>query len=65
MTRHDTEAANDAVDQAATGRDIVTDFAFDIRVENGLIPRYRMFENTYAVSEAYKSCPPPAGIGRH
>lgn len=37
----------------ATGRDIETDFAFDIEVREGLITRYRMFEDTFAVAAAF------------
>lgn len=38
----------------ATGRDIVSDFAFDIEVRDGLITRYHMFEDTWAVAEAFR-----------
>lgn len=36
----------------ATGRLIETDFALDIGVRQGLIVRYRMFEDTFAVARA-------------
>ncbi|GAB7037314.1 hypothetical protein JCM9533A_11620 [Catenuloplanes niger JCM 9533] len=36
----------------STGRDITTDFAYDIEVRNGLITRYHMFEDSWAVAEA-------------
>jgi ketosteroid isomerase-like protein len=39
----------------ATGRDIETDFAFDIEVRDGFITRYHMFEDTLAVAAACKS----------
>ncbi|MET8828020.1 nuclear transport factor 2 family protein [Streptomyces sp. NPDC004610] len=39
----------------ATGRDIETDFAFDITVRDGLIVRYHMFEDTWAVAEALRA----------
>lgn len=35
-----------------TGKLIETEFVFDIRVEDGLITRFRMFEDSHAVSEA-------------
>lgn len=35
-----------------TGRYMVTDFAYDIAVEDGLINRYHMHEDSWAVSEA-------------
>ncbi|WP_405647972.1 nuclear transport factor 2 family protein [Streptomyces uncialis] len=38
----------------ATGRDIETDFAFDIEVRDGLITRYRMFEDSWAVAAAFE-----------
>lgn len=38
----------------ATGRDIESDFAFDIKVRDGLITRYRMFEDTWAVAAAFE-----------
>ncbi|MFD7922071.1 nuclear transport factor 2 family protein [Streptomyces sp. NPDC059740] len=41
----------------ATGREIETDFAFDIGTRDGLITRYRMFEDTLAVAAA---CASPA-----
>jgi ketosteroid isomerase-like protein len=37
-----------------TGRDIETDFAYDIEVRDGLITRYHMFEDSWAVAEAMK-----------
>lgn len=37
-----------------TGERISTEFAVDIRVEDGLITRYHMFEDTYAVAMAYR-----------
>ncbi|MFJ6687036.1 nuclear transport factor 2 family protein [Streptomyces werraensis] len=39
----------------ATGRVIETDFAFDIEIHDGLITRYRMFEDTLAVAAACAS----------
>lgn len=36
----------------ATGRNIDSDFAFDVAVRNGLITRYHMFEDTWAVAAA-------------
>ncbi|MFJ9417346.1 nuclear transport factor 2 family protein [Streptomyces sp. NPDC101227] len=41
----------------ATGRDIETDFAFDIEVRDGLITRYHMFEDTLTVAKAFESTP--------
>ncbi|MFI7239916.1 nuclear transport factor 2 family protein [Streptomyces cyaneofuscatus] len=38
----------------ATGRDIESDFAHDIEVRDGLITRYRMFEDTWAVAKAFE-----------
>ncbi|AOS63793.1 nuclear transport factor 2 family protein [Actinoalloteichus hymeniacidonis] len=38
----------------ATGRVIETDFAFDVRVRDGLITRYHMFEDTWAVASAFE-----------
>ncbi|MFJ5737681.1 nuclear transport factor 2 family protein [Streptomyces microflavus] len=38
----------------ATGRDIESDFAYDIEVRDGLITRYRMFEDTLAVVRAFE-----------
>ncbi|NJP49550.1 SnoaL-like domain-containing protein [Streptomyces sp. SBST2-5] len=37
----------------ATGRVIRSDFAFDIEVRDGLITRYHMFEDTFAVAAAF------------
>lgn len=37
-----------------TNNVITTDFAFDIIVKDGKIIRYRMFEDSFAVSEAVK-----------
>ncbi|WP_331763648.1 nuclear transport factor 2 family protein [Streptomyces anthocyanicus] len=39
----------------ATGREIGTDFAFDIEICGGLITRYHMFEDTLAVAAACAS----------
>ena len=36
----------------ATGRRIESEFAFDIEVRDGLITRYHMFEDTWAVARA-------------
>ncbi|WLS77288.1 hypothetical protein Q3V30_12385 [Erwinia pyri] len=36
-----------------TGKLIETEFVLEIRVEEGLITRFRMFEDSYAVSEAF------------
>lgn len=37
----------------ATGRLIESEFAFDLTVRDGLIVRYRMLEDSYAVEQAY------------
>nr|BAT26130.1 hypothetical protein [Aureimonas altamirensis] len=37
----------------ATGRRIESEFAFDLTVRDGLILRYRMLEDSYAVEQAY------------
>ncbi|MEW2066180.1 nuclear transport factor 2 family protein [Streptomyces sp. NPDC007346] len=37
-----------------TGRDIESDFAYDIEVRDGLITRYHMFEDTWAVAKAFE-----------
>ena len=39
----------------ATGSRIESEFAFDIEVRDGLITRYHMFEDTWAVSNACRS----------
>lgn len=36
----------------ATGRNIDSDFAFDVAIRDGLITRYHMFEDTWAVATA-------------
>ncbi|MEU9335550.1 nuclear transport factor 2 family protein [Streptomyces sp. NPDC048290] len=38
----------------ATGRVIESDFAFDIAVRDGLIVRYHMFEDSWAVAQALR-----------
>ncbi|MFC7219281.1 nuclear transport factor 2 family protein [Streptomyces polyrhachis] len=38
----------------ATGRDIETEYAIDIAVRDGLVTRYRMFEDTWAVVAAFE-----------
>jgi ketosteroid isomerase-like protein len=35
-----------------TDKLIETEFVLDMEIENGLITRFRMFEDSYAVSEA-------------
>ena len=41
-------------DVVSSGRRIDSDFAFDIKVAGGLITRYHMFEDTWAVAEAFR-----------
>ncbi|MCV2219533.1 nuclear transport factor 2 family protein [Thauera sp. Sel9] len=36
----------------STGKLMETEFAFDLIVENGLVVRYRMFEDSFAVARA-------------
>jgi ketosteroid isomerase-like protein len=36
----------------STGKLITTEFAYDLTIENGQIIRFRMFEDSFAVSEA-------------
>jgi len=38
----------------ATGKRIESEFAFDIQVHDGLISRYHMFEDTWAVTNALR-----------
>lgn len=41
----------------ASGRRIKSEFAFDIEVRDGLITRYHMFEDTWAVARAFQPGP--------
>ena len=43
----------------ATGSRIESEFAFDIEVRDGLITRYHMFEDTWAVSNACRGAATP------
>ncbi len=38
----------------STGRDIVTEFAIQLGVQDGLINRYRMYEDSWAVANAVR-----------